>query len=331
MNRQLSRRGFLVSSAGVTAAATLLHAAATAQESATRGSAAGESAIPVVDTHEHLWDLSRLRLPWLNQPRAVHFRRSYLPKDYEDATSGIKIVKTVYMEVNCDPADHEAEADYVIKLCESPNSHMHGAVIGGSVADAGFPDYIKKYATNPYIKGVRMILNDPDRPKGLCLKPTFVKNVQYLGELGLSYDICIRPAELMDAVRLVEQCPRTRFIVDHCGNRDVQATDEKSRTTWEDGMKAAAGHENVMCKISGIVATAKPNAWQPSDLAPAINFCLDTFGGDRVFFGGDWPVCTAVATYRQWFDALTSIIRDRSPEFRRKLLHDNAVRFYKLT
>jgi predicted TIM-barrel fold metal-dependent hydrolase len=158
-----------------------------------------------------------------------------------------------------------------------------------------------------------------------------VKNVQYLGELGLSYDICIRPAELMDAVRLIEQCPKTRFIVDHCGNRDIQATDEKSRLVWEEGMKAAASRDNVMCKISGIVATAKPKTWQPTDLAPAINFCLDTFGPDRVFFGGDWPVCTAVATYRQWFDALTWILRDRSLEFRRKLLHDNAVRFYKLT
>jgi predicted TIM-barrel fold metal-dependent hydrolase len=326
MNQQLSRRNFLVSSAAATAVATAIQAGAAAQEST-----AGESAIPIVDTHEHLWDLSRLRLPWLNQSRAAHFRRSYLPKDYDDATSGINIVKTVYMEVNCDPADHEAEADYVIKLCQSPNSRMRGAVIGGSVDGANFPDYIKKYATNPHIKGVRMILNDPDRPKGLCLKPTFVKNVQYLGELGLSYDICIRPAELLDAVHLIEQCPKTRFIIDHCGNRDVQATDEKSRVAWEEGMKGAAAHENAMCKISGIVATAKPKAWQPADLAPAINFCLDTFGPDRVFFGGDWPVCTAVATYRQWFDALTWILRDRSPEFRRKLLHDNAVRFYKLT
>ncbi len=325
MNRQLSRRNFLVSSASITAAA------AAVQATHAQDSTAGESAIPLVDTHEHLWDLSRLKLPWLNQPRAAHFRRSYLPKDYDDATSGINIVKTVYMEVNCDPADHEIEADYVIKLCQSPNSRMRGAVIGGSVDRSTFPDYIKKYATNPHIKGVRMILNDPDRPRGLCLSPTFVKNVQYLGELGLSYDFCIRPAELMDAVHLIEQCPRTRFIIDHCGNRDVQATDEKSRVTWEQGMKAAASHENVMCKISGIVATAKPKEWRPADLAPAINFCLDTFGPDRVFFGGDWPVCTAVATYRQWFDALTSIIRDRSLEFRRKLLHDNAVRFYKLT
>ncbi len=326
MNQRLSRRNFLVSSAAAAAAATAIRAAAAAQDSASNG-----AAIPVVDTHEHLWDLSRLRLPWLSQARAAHFRRSYLPKDYDEATSGINIVKTVYMEVNCDPADHEAEADYVIKLCQSPNSRMRGAVIGGSVDSANFPGYIKKYATNPHIKGVRMILNDPDRPKGLCLQPTFVKNVQYLGELGLSYDICIRPAELTDAVHLIEQCPKTRFIIDHCGNQDVQATDEKSRVTWEEGMKAAAAHENAMCKISGIVATAKPKAWQPADLAPAINFCLDTFGPDRVFFGGDWPVCTAVATYRQWFDALTWILRDRSPEFRRKLLHDNAVRFYKLT
>lgn len=326
MSQTFSRRIFLASSASAGAAAVMLHAAAAA-----KASADSDAAIPVVDTHEHLWDLTKLRLPWLSQARSVHFRRSYLPKDYDEATAGINVVKTVYMEVNCDPADQEVEADYVIKLCQSPNSRMRGAVIGGSVDRPSFPAYIKKYATNPYVKGVRMILNDPDRPKGLCLTPTFVKNIQYLGELGLSYDFCIRPGELMDAVRLIEQCPRTRFIIDHCGNRDVQATDDKSRATWEEGMKAAAAHENVMCKISGIVATAKPKTWQPSDLAPAINFCLDTFGPDRVFFGGDWPVCTAVATYRQWFDALTWIIRDRSPEFRRKLLHDNAVRFYKLT
>jgi L-fuconolactonase len=325
MNSFVSRRHFLASSAALGAAAAVLQSGR-AEEPAVK-----DPAIPVVDTHEHLWDLSRLRLPWLNQARAANFRRSYLPKDYDEATAGINIVKTVYMEVNCDPADHEAEADYVIKLCQSPNSRMRGAVIGGSLQSPKFADYIKKFATNPHVKGVRMILNDPDRPKGLCLERTFIRNVQYLGELGLSYDICIRPAELMDAARLIEQCPRTRFIVDHCGNRDVQATDVKSRLAWEQGMKAAAAHDNVVCKISGIVATARPKAWQPSDLEPAINFCLDTFGPDRVFFGGDWPVCTSVATYRQWFDALTSIVRTRSPEFRRKLFHDNAVRFYKLT
>jgi L-fuconolactonase len=86
----------------------------------------------------------------------------------------------------------------------------------------------------------------------------------------------------------------------------------------------------VVCKISGIVVTAKANGWQASDLASVVNFCLDTFGENRVFFGGDWPVCTLRATYQQWLDALNEIVRSRSAEFRRKLFHDNAAAFYKL-
>jgi predicted TIM-barrel fold metal-dependent hydrolase len=47
-------------------------------------------------------------------------------------------------------------------------------------------------------------------------------------------------------------------------------------------------------------------------------------------FGGDWPVCTLAATYRQWVEALRTIVRDRSERDQRKLFHDNAVAFYRL-
>ena len=51
---------------------------------------------------------------------------------------------------------------------------------------------------------------------------------------------------------------------------------------------------------------------------------------ERVMFGGDWPVCTMTATYRQWVEALKTIVRQRPAEEQRKLFHDNAVRFYGL-
>ncbi len=301
-----------------------------------RSTSAGESnvneaAIPIIDTHQHLWDLSVLRLPWFHSKESGPLARSFLLKDYNEATDGINIVKTVYMEVNCDPLQHDLEADYVLKLCRTPNSRMAGAVIGGSLPSGDFRTYIGKYAGNPHVKGVRMVLHDADRPKGLCLERQFVDNVRLLGTLGLSFDLCLRPAELVDGVRLIEKCPGTRFIVDHCGNRDVQATDAKTRSAWEQGIKSAAGHGNVMCKISGIVASARPKVWKPADLAPAIDFCLDAFGEDRVFFGGDWPVCTLRASYRQWFTALQTIVRGRSADFRRKLFHDNATKFYRLS
>ena len=47
-------------------------------------------------------------------------------------------------------------------------------------------------------------------------------------------------------------------------------------------------------------------------------------------FGGDWPVCTLAATYRQWVEALRQIVHERSEEQQRKLFYDNAAQFYDL-
>jgi L-fuconolactonase len=66
-------------------------------------------------------------------------------------------------------------------------------------------------------------------------------------------------------------------------------------------------------------------------LAPNVNFCIDTFGEDRVYFAGDWPVCTLRASYADWLSALKWIVRDRSAAFQRKLFHDNAAKFYGLS
>jgi L-fuconolactonase len=99
---------------------------------------------------------------------------------------------------------------------------------------------------------------------------------------------------------------------------------------WKRDMAALAEHERVLCKISGIVARAPKDVWRAEHLAPIVNFCLNTFGPDRVIFGSDWPVCTLAAEYRQWVKALREIIADRDVVAQKKLLHDNAVRHYGL-
>jgi L-fuconolactonase len=57
----------------------------------------------------------------------------------------------------------------------------------------------------------------------------------------------------------------------------------------------------------------------------------EVFGRDRILFGGDWPVCTQTATYRQWMEALKSAVSDWNEQDQRNLFHDNAVRFYGLS
>jgi predicted TIM-barrel fold metal-dependent hydrolase len=282
-------------------------------------------ALPIIDTHQHLWDLSRFRLPWLKGAGPID--RSFVMKDYLEATAGLNVQKTVYMEVDVEPGQQLEEAEYVIDLCRQHDGPMAAAVISGRPAAPEFKAYLTRFKGSPYIKGVRQVLHGGSTPPGYCLAPEFLRGIQLLGELGLRFDICIRPAELPDAVRLVDACPETRFILDHCGNADPQTAD---RSQWERDMAALAERKNIVCKVSGIIARAKPDRPKAEQLAPIVQHVSRVFGPDRVMFGGDWPVCLLGATYREWVEALREIVRGEALEDQRKLFHDNAARFYEL-
>jgi L-fuconolactonase len=288
------------------------------------GPAAGP--LPIVDTHQHLWDLSRFSLPWIEPGSPL--ARNFLMADYLAATAGLGVVRSVYMEVDVAPAQQVAEAEWVIEACERGGTPLAGAVISGRPAAAGFPDYLARFRDRRPIKGLRQVLHGSGTPPGYCLDPAFLRGIRLLGEAGLSFDVCMRPAELPDAARLIDACPGTAFVLDHCGNADVRAED---RTRWRDDITRIAARPNVVGKVSGIVASARGTPWTADDLAPIVDHVLDAFGPDRVVFGGDWPVCTLAATYRQWVEALRTIVRHRPAADQRKLFHDNAVRVYRLS
>ncbi len=280
--------------------------------------------LPIIDTHQHLWDLSTFHLPWLDGGGPL--AKSHTMSDYLREAGGLNIVKTVYMEVDVEAGQKTAEADYVLDLCRRDDNPMAAAVIGGRPASDEFADYVRRFADNPYIKGVRQVLHG-GTPRGYCLEEPFVRGVRLLGELGLRFDLCLRTDELSDGATLADRCPDTRFVLDHCGNGNVQA---KDRSEWQRGMEEIAQRPNVVCKVSGIVASAAPGVWTADDLAPLIHYTAEVFGKDRIFFGGDWPVCTRAATLGQWVDALKTVVADWPEKDQRKLLHDNAARFYGL-
>lgn len=297
--------------------------------------------LPIVDTHQHLWNHDKFKLSWISPEVPQVLQRNYETKEYLEAIDGLNVVQAVYMEVHMVPEEHAREAEYVIGLSRSPEAPTSAAVISGWPEDEGFVAHIDRYKDNPYIKGVRRILHDDNVPTGLCLRPQFVRGVQHLGEIGKGFDICIRPTELQDAVKLVDQCPHTRFILDHCGNADPKAFAPMVKRIgkekpwhgveeWKLGIADLARRENVICKISGLVVRALENDWTSDDLAPAVNHCLNEFGPDRVVFGSDWPVVLLRASLAEWVTAIKEVVSNRPIEEQRKLFHDNAVRLYGL-
>ncbi|MBN2476112.1 MAG: amidohydrolase family protein [Pirellulales bacterium] len=307
-------------------------------QGAESGTPATSPLLPVVDTHQHLWDLAKFDLPWLKSDRQLN--RSFVTEDYREAVRGLGVVQAVYMEVAVAEGQQRAEAEHVVELCKRPDNPTVAAVIGGRPGADGFPEYIRRFQDGPHVKGVRQIIQRPAE----TVDGQFLRGIRLLGELGMSFDLCVPPTELAAAAKLVDQCPDTRFILDHCGNADPQAVraavgrDASDRAAalrragqqWRRDIAALARRRHVVCKISGIVARADKATWTPEDLAPTVDHCLEVFGPDRVMFGGDWPVCTKVASLRQWLEALLQIVGQRDQTQQRRLLHDNAVRFYGL-
>ena len=340
MNRR--RRQFLAGAAQAALAAGAAGAIGPAAGQAAEENVPGRpEPIPLVDTHQHLWDLTKLRLAWLKGDNPIN--RSFVMKDYLEATRGLGVVKAVYMEVDVDPADQVAEAEYVLDICRRGDAPTCAAVIGGRPAEAGFRQYITRYKDSPYIKGVRHIPPVSEGRKPIFLEDPFVAGVRLLGELGMSFDLCVPPPFLMEGAKLIDRCPKTRFILDHCGNADVKqflaaargegagrAAAQHYVAVWRRSIAAIAQRKNVVCKISGIIASVPKEGWAREDLAPIINHCLESFGPDRVMFASDWPVCTLGAPLRRWVEVLREVVRTRPLAEQRKLLGENALKFYGL-
>src|SRR5207302_1953413 len=88
----------------------------------------------IVDTHQHLWDLNRFTLPWLQ--KGTPLARSFVMDDYRQASAGLNVVKAVYMEVDVEPKQQVAEAEYVLDICRQGKAPTVAAVISGRPASA---------------------------------------------------------------------------------------------------------------------------------------------------------------------------------------------------
>jgi predicted TIM-barrel fold metal-dependent hydrolase len=287
--------------------------------------------MPIVDTHQHLWDLSKFTLPWLKDPK---LNKNFLPEDYARDAEGLNVTRAIYMEVEVAPRQYAAEAEWVIDLCRTPGSLTTAAVIGGAPQDESFAAYIAHYKDNPIVKGVRSVY-----PKGGLGDQQYLTGLRLLGEMNFRYDLLMDGSLLPEAVKVVDACPGTRFILDHCGNATTRffapaAKDDPTliqrRRVWEDGISALADRKNVICKISGVAESGPPELATVQAMSPIINHCLDRFGDDRVVFASNWPVCLKSVTYRRWVDLLNQIVATRSDAFGQKLFSGNARKFYEL-
>ena len=280
---------------------------------------------PIVDAHLHLWDPTHFRMAWLDHNLVLD--KPYGLKEYRQHTQGIAIDSMVYLQVEVEPAYGLLEARWAVERAEE-DPRLRAIVAWAPLEDG---EQIRAYldalvAISPLIKGVRRVIQGEPNLE-FCLQPRFIRAVQILSEYALSCDICIYHAQLPSTIRMVAQCPRTRFILDHIGKPNIK---DHVLDPWRDHVRGLAAYPNVYCKVSGMVTEADHKNWTPADLQPYVEHVIEAFGEDRVIFGGDWPVAFQASTYRRWVDTLDTLTSALSIEARQKLWAKNARRFYRL-
>jgi L-fuconolactonase len=246
-----------------------------------------------IDAHQHFWRFDPVRDAWITLGMSV-IRRDFLPADLMPllAVSGIDGVVAVQADQSA------AETEFLLGL-SARHAFVKGVVGWIDLRASDLTRQLAEWSGHARLKGFRHIAQG--EPDNFLMHDDVVRGVTTIGRLGYSYDILIYPRQLAAAERLVARCPDVRFILDHCAKPPIASGD---LTTWRTGFVALAAHENVFCKLSGLVTEASWSSWSDAQLAPALDTALESFGAKRLMFGSDWPVCLLAADYPRVVDSL---------------------------
>ena len=296
--------------------------------------------LPIIDAHQHFWDLGLGRHPWLCGDEQIPFRygdysalkeRNYLPADYLRDTEGFNVVKSIYMEAEWDPADPLGETAWVMDLHE--RTGFPHAVIGQAwfMAD-DIESVLAGQATCPLMRSIRQKpvaapSHDAFQPgiPGSLADPTFRAGYAHLATHGLHFDLQTPWWHLDEAADLARDIPDTTIILNHTGLPTDRSPD--GLVAWRAHMERFAAVPNTAVKVSGICVPGE--AWTAELNREVVLRTIELFGVDRTMFASNFPVDKLVAGFEAIYSGFMTIVADISDDDQLKLFHDNAVRYYR--
>ncbi len=296
--------------------------------------------LTMVDAHMHLWDLKRIRYPWLTPPLPAGITgdvspiaRDYLLDDYlgDAAGGGAHVRKIVHIEAGADPADALAETRWLQSLADA-RGYPQAIVAHAELQRSGAAELLERHAAHRNVRGIRQILNwhpDPAKtytPRDLLADEAWWAGFARLKRHGLSFDLQIYPGQMPAAARLASRHPDTPLILNHTGmpvEKDAAGID-----AWRSGMRVLAAQPNVAVKISGLAMLDWH--WSDASLRPFVLETLELFGAQRTMIASNFPVDRLFGTFGQFCAAYTRILAGASAAERANLYSGTAERIYRI-
>jgi L-fuconolactonase len=286
---------------------------------------------PIIDTHLHVWDQTRLRYSAFDGHPL--FGRPYHVEDYQAACGDLEVEAMVFLECYADFWDGGGQYLEEIAFVEDEQKRdpRLRAIIPMAPLEWGEkvrPMLEKMRDEHPSVRGIRRIMEFDADSRGLTMSEGFIAGTNLLADFGWSFDINPNYTQMdfiREWVKLIHGVP---MILDHCGKPGIkQGRIEQFREDMQD----LARHPNMWVKLSDLPPYASPD-WTEEELRPYIVATLDAFGPDRTIYAGDYPILLQSTTLPQWVEVLDNAFADLglSETETRKIYRDNANAFYRL-
>jgi L-fuconolactonase len=285
---------------------------------------------PVIDAHQHFWDLSAHDQPWLaSDPALAPLLRNFTLADLEPLAAAGGVTATVVVQT----VTESGETPELLALAASRG--LVAGVVGW--ADLTAPDVadvlaeLRELPGGDRLAGIRHpVLIEPD-PDWL-VRPAVLRGLAAVAAAGLAYDVVGEPRHLPAAVTAARRLPGLRFILDHLGNPDMSPEPSEP---WASAFTQFAALPNTTAKLSGILAVPPPPGTTPgpdplAHIRPYYDFALHDFGPNRLMFGSDWPPSTLDAPYTEVIAAARALTAALSSTEQAAIFSGTARRTYQL-
>lgn len=308
----VTRRDFLAGAAA--AAATALPRAAGAQP----------AAIPIIDTHIHLFDPTRPQGAPYSGPRVPgvapipaypdRYRKLAAPLG---AVGAIKVEASPWVEDNL----------WVLQVAERDTIIV--GVIGNLEPDKPeFKEYFDRYRKHPLFRGIRYgnlwgrdIAKQADNP-------AFIDGLKLVADADLVLDTANPRMVLLESMlEISDKVPGLRLVLDHLPN--FEPTPEE-RPAYLATLREFGRRPQVYVKLSAIIRRVDGKvSTDVNRYRDTLDLLVGTFGEDRILFGSDWPNSDGVAPIDQVFRVAKEYFASKPRAVAEKYFWRNSIAAYK--
>ena len=273
-------------------------------------------AIPIIDTHIHLFDPTRPQgVPWPDPKQTVLYKPA-LPDRYRKLATHRGVAGAIEVEASPWLEDNQWVLDIAAR----------DPIIVGTVGnlDPGKPEFgrqLERFHRNPLFRGIRYgnlwgrILGDE------AGRPEFVSGLKLMSQAGLSLDTANPNPELLAAIlRVTDLVPDLRVIIDHLPQMQPAAGQ----------VREFRSRPQVYVKLSEVYR--RVDGQIPRDLGVyrgTLDTIMDAFGEDRVLFGSDWPNSDLWRPFDDVLNLVQEYFAGKSRAAAEKYFWRNSVKAYR--